>query len=92
MSPDQLSEEANERIFREQIVPMVLTGAARQDAPVVVIVGGQTGAGKTAITSMVKRALGQAGSFLNINMDFYNPFHPQYHCACRKSHPARSAA
>ncbi|MFD8562989.1 zeta toxin family protein [Streptosporangium canum] len=76
---DELSEEANERIFREQIVPMFLTGAPSQDRPVVVIVGSQTGGGKTQITRMVKQALGQHGSFININMDFYNPLHPKYH-------------
>ncbi|MFG1849673.1 zeta toxin family protein [Micromonospora carbonacea] len=74
-----LSEEDNERIFREQIVPMFLTGAPAQDQPVLVIVGGQTGAGKTAITAMVKRALGANSGFININMDFYNPLHPAFH-------------
>jgi hypothetical protein len=77
--PGALSEEANERIFREQIVPMFLTGAPAQRQPVAVIVGGQTGAGKTAVTATVKHALGQSGGFVNINMDFYNPQHPSYH-------------
>jgi UDP-N-acetylglucosamine kinase len=74
-----LSEEANERIFRQQIVPMFLTGAPAQDHPVVVIVGGQTGAGKTAVTAMVKQALGATGGYININMDFYNPLHPGFY-------------
>jgi UDP-N-acetylglucosamine kinase len=74
-----LSSEANERIFREQIVPMFLTGAPPQERPVAVIVGGQPGVGKTAVTAMVKEALGRTGGFININMDFYNPFHPSYH-------------
>ncbi|MET8088176.1 zeta toxin family protein [Micromonospora sp. NPDC005237] len=74
-----LSEDANERIFREQIVPMFLTGAPSQQRPVVVIVGGQTGAGKTAVTAMVKQALGAGSGFININMDFYNPMHPSFH-------------
>ncbi|GAA2705289.1 zeta toxin family protein [Micromonospora olivasterospora] len=74
-----LSEEANERIFREQIVPMFLTGAPTREHPVLVIVGGQTGAGKTAVTAMVKRALGASSGFININMDFYNPMHPSFH-------------
>ncbi|KAB1931890.1 toxin [Micromonospora sp. ALFpr18c] len=74
-----LSEDANERIFRDQIVPMFLTGAPSQQRPVVVIVGGQTGAGKTAVTAMVKQALGSGSGFININMDFYNPMHPSFH-------------
>ena len=44
----------------------------------VVLVGGQTGAGKTAITQMIKDALAQRGGYLNINMDYYNPHHPDY--------------
>lgn len=73
-----LSHEANERTFREQIVPKFLTGPPAQERPVLVIVGGQTGAGKTAATTMVKRALGAAGGFVNIDMDLYNPEHPAW--------------
>lgn len=74
-----LSDEDNERIFRQQIVPMFLDGAPPQTQPVVVIVGGQTGAGKTAVTATVREALARTGGFININMDFYNPMHPQFH-------------
>lgn len=73
-----LSEAANEWIFRDQIVPMFLAGAPAQDHPVLVIVAGQTGAGKTAVTAMVKHALRTSG-FITINMDFYNPMHPSFH-------------
>jgi len=51
-----LSEQENERIFRRRIVPQVLTGTGRPQ-PVVVFVAGQTGAGKTALASLVTRAL-----------------------------------
>lgn len=74
----QLSEAANERIFRDRIVPGLLEGATRQQNPVVVFVGGQTGAGKTATTQMIASVLQQRGRFLNVNMDFYNPLHPDY--------------
>jgi hypothetical protein len=77
-APDVLSEADNERIFQEQIVPNLLAGRPRQQEPVVVIVGGQTGAGKTAVTQMVKDRLGDPDDFVNINMDFYNPHHPGY--------------
>ncbi len=73
-----LSEAANEWIFRDQIVPMFLAGAPAQDHPALVIVAGQTGAGKTAVTAMVKHALRTSG-FITINMDFYNPMHPSFH-------------
>ncbi|MGL5866310.1 MAG: zeta toxin family protein, partial [Dermatophilaceae bacterium] len=78
LRPDVLSEEANERIFREQIVPRFFTDAPAQDRPVLVIVGGQTGSGKTAATTMVKRALSMAGGFVTIDMDLYNPRHPAW--------------
>ncbi len=73
-----LTEAVNERIFRDQIVPLFLTGPPAQRSPVVVIVGGQTGAGKTAVTGMVQRALGGPGGFTTVNMDFYNPMHPSF--------------
>lgn len=45
--------------------------------PTLVIVGGQTGAGKTAVTEMVKRSLGRLDRSINVNMDFYNPIAPE---------------
>lgn len=86
-----LSEAANERIFREEIVPMFLTGATARKRPVAVIVAGQTGAGKTVLTAMVKHALGAAGGFININMDFYNPRHPSYRRWCAEDENIASA-
>ncbi|MFE2011298.1 zeta toxin family protein [Streptomyces sp. NPDC059491] len=55
-----LSEADNERIFRSRIVPQQLAGTP-QEQPVAVIVSGQPGAGKTAITSLVTRALAGRG-------------------------------
>lgn len=78
LRPRVLSEEANERIFREQIVPQHLTGPPAQERPLLVIIGGQTGAGKTAATTMVKRVLGAAGGFVDIDMDLYNSRHPAF--------------
>src|SRR5262249_7018067 len=77
-APYQLSEAENEQIFRELIVPERLAGATTQEHPVVGFVGGQTGAGKTAITDMIKNMLAQRGEFINVNMDFYNPHHPSF--------------
>lgn len=81
MSPTtegRLPPEENRRIFREQIAPVYLDGCTPQQNPVVVIVAGQTGAGKTAVTRMVKDTLERNGEVAWINMDFYNPHHPDY--------------
>ncbi|MFJ3883195.1 zeta toxin family protein [Streptomyces sp. NPDC090077] len=63
-----LSEAENERIFRERVIPQQLVGTPQQ-RPIAVIVSGQTGAGKTAITSAVTRALAARGEAVNINLD-----------------------
>lgn len=73
-----LPSEENARIFREQIAPDYLDACTPQRAPVAVIVVGQTGAGKTAVTRMVKETLDRGGATAWINMDFYNPYHPDY--------------
>ena len=74
-----LSEAENERIFRQDIVPDVLTGSSRA-RPVVVFVTGQTGAGKTALASLVTRALtrGDGTGPVSVNLDIYKPYHPEY--------------
>ncbi|MGW6418522.1 zeta toxin family protein [Streptomyces sp. NPDC055055] len=69
-----LSEEDNERIFRSRIVPQQLAGTP-QEQPVAVIVSGQTGVGKTAITSLVTRALAGRGESVHIALDTCTPHH-----------------
>ncbi|MFE7058506.1 zeta toxin family protein [Streptomyces californicus] len=73
-----LPRAENVRLFQEGIARDLLDGCTPQERPVAVIVCGQTGAGKTAITAMVKDALDRLGSAAWINMDFYNPYHPHY--------------
>lgn len=87
--PYTLSEAENERIFRDRILPQRLAGVIAQTRPVLVIVGSQTGAGKTAITRMIRDALDQRGGAAHINMDFYNPYHPLYD-ALRATDPANA--
>ncbi|GGY71408.1 hypothetical protein GCM10010363_60910 [Streptomyces omiyaensis] len=72
-----LSEAENERIFRERIVPQTLDGTPQQ-RPLAIIVSGQTGAGKTAITSLATGALAGRGRSVNINLDTYKPYHPKF--------------
>ncbi|MGI5397207.1 zeta toxin family protein [Streptomyces sp. CA-251251] len=60
------------------MAPDHLDCSTPQSNPVVVIVAGQTEAGKTAVTRMVADALDLMGMTACINMDFYNPYHPDY--------------
>lgn len=72
-----LSDEHNERIFRADIVPAELDGTPQQQ-PVVVIVAGQTGAGKTSATELVDQLLSRRGRPINLDLDTYKPHHPKY--------------
>ena len=71
---DALPEDKNQRIFETQIIPTLHVGTP-QPYPVLVIVAGQTGAGKTGLTALIRHAL---PSHVLINMDDYNPRHPRY--------------
>ncbi|MEV6179956.1 zeta toxin family protein [Streptomyces sp. NPDC052015] len=72
-----LSAAENDRIFREEIVPDVLAGTP-QEQPIAIIVSGQTGAGKTSITTLATQALAGRGQAVNINLDTYKPYHPKF--------------
>lgn len=72
-----LPDAENDRIFRERIVPHELNGTS-QDQPLAIIVSGQTGAGKTAITALATRALAGRGEAVNINLDTYKPYHRKF--------------
>ncbi|WP_331744502.1 zeta toxin family protein (plasmid) [Streptomyces sp. NBC_01136] len=50
----------------------------RQDRPVVVIVGGQPGAGKTAVADLVQAALDRRGGAVRICSDLHKSAHCQY--------------
>lgn len=90
-----LEPKDNERIFRTRIIPGELSAATQQQHPIVVFIGGQTGAGKTAVADMITNALGRRGGFINANMDFYTPYHPHYPRVARAdwspTTPARSS-
>lgn len=77
-----LSAAENDRIFRERIVPDVLVGTP-QEQPLAIIVSGQTGAGKTSITTLATQALAGRGTAVNINLDTYKPYHPQFDALMR---------
>jgi UDP-N-acetylglucosamine kinase len=86
-----LKDAENEQIFWTGIVPQRLSGAVKQSSPVLVIVGSQTGAGKSFLTLRIKDLLSRRGGAIHINMDFYNPHHPHYE-TLRSTDPAHADA
>jgi hypothetical protein len=74
----RLTEAQNEEIFQSFIVPDQLQALPSQAHPVVVFIAGQTGAGKTATTRLIKQVVDGRGGAVNINLDFYKPYHPRY--------------
>ncbi len=74
----RLRSALHEQIFRTEIVPERLEPVAPQQHPVVVFIGGQPGAGKTATTDMIKHTMGLHGPVAHVCGDFYKPYHPDY--------------
>lgn len=78
LSRYQLSPEENARIFREDIAPMLLSGYAPQDNPVVTVLMAQPGAGKSRFAYDIREALDAGGGVVEVDSDLYKPFHPDY--------------
>ena len=74
----RLAGALHQEIFQTQIVPERLGTAVAQRYPVVVFIGGQPGAGKTATTAMIKHTMGLRGPVAHVCGDFYKPYHPDY--------------
>ncbi|MGK5629153.1 zeta toxin family protein [Streptomyces sp. URMC 123] len=60
------------------ILPAATEGAVRQERPVVVVVGGQPGAGKTGIADLVEAVLDRRGGAVRIARDRYKAAHRRY--------------
>ncbi|MCQ8194638.1 zeta toxin family protein [Streptomyces rugosispiralis] len=73
-----LSEQERHDVLHQVILPAWTKGAVRQDRPTVVIVGGQPGAGKTAIADLVQAALNRRGGAVRIGSDLYKAAHRRY--------------
>jgi hypothetical protein len=81
MNPEQVRLDADhhERIFRERIVPELLRDAATDlDAPVVVLLGGQPGVGKSSFKVALRQTLGDRGGVLDFGTDLMRPYHPAF--------------
>ncbi|WP_328743643.1 zeta toxin family protein (plasmid) [Streptomyces caniferus] len=76
--PVALPDEESRDVLTRVILPACTGGAVRQDQPVVVIVGGQPGAGKTEIADLVQAALDRRGGAVRICRDLYKAAHRRY--------------
>ncbi|WP_460233340.1 zeta toxin family protein [Agrobacterium radiobacter] len=83
MAEDQssgpLSRERNESIFRNDILPDYLpTTMTPAERPRLILLGGQPGAGKTAVLIASHAELEQSGSAIRIVGDDLRSYHPQF--------------
>lgn len=83
MAEDQasgpLSPERNESIFRNDILPDYLPDTIRPAArPRMILLGGQPGAGKTAVLIASHTELEQSGPTIRIVGDELRTYHPQF--------------
>lgn len=73
-----LSDDESRDVLSRVILPAWTKSAARQDRPVVVIVGGQPGAGKTQVADLVQAVLDRRGGAVRIGSDLYKAAHQHY--------------
>ncbi|MGW3563505.1 zeta toxin family protein [Streptomyces sp. NPDC000941] len=73
-----LSEQERHDVLHQVILPTWTKSAVRQDRPTVVVVGGQPGAGKTAVADIVQAALNRRGGAVRIGSDLYKAAHRRY--------------
>ncbi|GFH81526.1 hypothetical protein Sgou_61960 [Streptomyces gougerotii] len=73
-----LSAHEKQDVLERVLLPAAAEGTVAQRRPVVVIVGGQPGAGKTKVADLVEAALGQRGGAVRIGRDLYKAAHRHY--------------
>ncbi|NUH42863.1 zeta toxin family protein [Streptomyces samsunensis] len=78
MGAAALSADEHRRVLDRVILPAWTKDAVSQDRPTVVVVGGQPGAGKTAISDLVHAALNHRGGAVRIGSDLYKMVHRRY--------------
>lgn len=76
--PVVLQDSESRSVLAGTILPMWCQGAVPQTRPVVVIVGGQPGAGKTEVADLVQAVLDRRGGAVRISSDLYKAAHRNY--------------
>ncbi|MFI6689192.1 zeta toxin family protein [Streptomyces sp. NPDC050485] len=66
-------------VLAATVLPGVVSGAVpHQEHPVVVLVAGQPGSGKSLVADLVHAALGRRGGAVRVDHDQYKAHHPHY--------------
>ncbi|WP_060887528.1 zeta toxin family protein [Streptomyces caniscabiei] len=73
-----LSDQESFDVLHRVILPAAAHSAVAQTRPVVVVVAGQPGAGKTRIADLVQAVLDRRGGSVRVGRDLYKPFHRHY--------------
>ncbi|MFJ5142794.1 zeta toxin family protein [Streptomyces sp. NPDC088707] len=73
-----LSEEEHQDALHRLILPAATKNAVTQQRPVVVVVSGPPGAGKTGVADLVQAALDHRGGAVRIGRDLYKAVHRHY--------------
>ncbi|MFF5491545.1 zeta toxin family protein [Streptomyces virginiae] len=73
-----LSEEEHQDALHRLILPAATKSAVAQEHPVVVVVSGPSGAGKTEVADLVQAALDRRGGAVRIGRDLYKAAHRHY--------------
>ncbi|MDQ8707578.1 zeta toxin family protein [Streptomyces sp. LHD-70] len=81
---DVLSEEEHQDVLHRLILPAATRNAVPQKRPVVVVVSGPPGAGKTEVSDLVQAALARRGGAVRICRDLYKAPHRHYPALLRE--------
>lgn len=73
-----LPEAESLQTLEQVIIPAFTRGAVSQSHPVVVVIAGRPGPGKTQIADLVQAALDRRGGAVRICSDLYKPGHSRY--------------
>jgi hypothetical protein len=76
--PVVLDEGQHQEILASQILPTWTKDSVPQEWPVVVLVVGPPGSGKSTLCELLLAVLGQRGGAVLIGRDLYKSAHPQY--------------
>lgn len=75
---NRLPTDEYEQVFREEIVPRLLSRAAPQEHPVAFLLGGQPGIGKSSTKGTLHEALADVGGAVDFSADLMRPFHKKF--------------